>query len=796
MDSSASSPDFDSFPANTDECPIADIIKALPIPVFIKSKDGVHALCNQRFLDILGTREEDVIGHRVEDFAPEGLTANAIVNDQRLRDSDFKASLSYRTEFIDFNGKKRFLEIAKSSFEHKPNHKIWIIGTVLDVTEEVGYHNELARQHKFLRTIIDNLPQTIFTKDKESRFTLANKATAQLVTGHPNPSLLMGKSDSDFYRPELWVKYYNDEQEVIRTGTPLVNIVELVEDTKGNIRWNNTSKIPLYGEDGEINGTIGIGSDFTQFKKTEEQLRLQSTALEAAADGITIADRQGNILWANTAMSTITGYSMAEIIGSTSQLFKSGHLSEDFYKNIWLTITSGKTWKGEIINRRKDGVLRTEESTITPVQNESGRISHFVSICRDVTEREALRQEMSSVYAAVSRAKDALLLVSKERKPFFINKAFSMLLGYTMNELPAEVISKIVYVDDNDGWDGPASNTNRDGTRVRQEELIALNGDRIPVEIRDWPVNGNNEEDLGQVFVLRDLRDERRLEEEQKMMDVRMRQAQKMEAIGQLAAGIAHEINNPIQFVGNNTSFLSTSFSDLTRLIDAQKRALEKAGTAADLSEVNSVIEEIDYSYLQTEVPEAITQTLEGVHRVSDIVKAMKDFSHPGTKNRQRTDLNKAVKDAILVARNEWKYNSDIITDLTPDLPTALCLAGEVNQVILNLLVNSAHAINDAVAKGRRERGTITLKTEYDSKELRIILSDDGCGIPMSIQDRVFEPFFTTKEVGKGTGQGLAIAYDVIVRKHKGRLSFKSIEGTGTTFVVALPIGTTTETEK
>jgi PAS domain S-box-containing protein len=771
---------------------VLQLVAAIPIPLFLKREDGVHVFCNQSYLDILGVTLEQVIGFKIEDFAVKDIIQTAHTRDEQLRVSEFHGILAYRIAFTDTHGVQRYVDVTKSSLPFSYDGQRLIVGCVIDVSKQVRYRDELTAQHKFLRTVIDNLPQLIYTKDTESRFTLANRATAMMLTGQSDPTRLLGKTDADFFRPGLWVKYYNDEQEVIRNDKPLLNAVEPTEDTTGQRCWINTSKLPLHDDDGRVTGMIGIGSDFTQFKHSEEQLRLQATALETAADGVMITDRQGSIIWANTAMSTISGYSMKELIGATPRIFKSGCQTQEFYRQLWRTITSGQNWKGEIVNRRKDGTLRTEEITITPVPNENGRITHFVSICRDITDRQLLRQEMSRIYAAVSGAKDGILLLSRENKPFFVNKSFTALLGYTMMELPAEIIATIARAEETEAVVGG----NKDDSRMRQDEIPALNGDNLPVEIRDWPVTGDDGECLGRVYFLRDLRDERRREDAQNMMEVRMRQAQKMEAIGQLAAGIAHEINNPIQFIGNNTTFLKSTFEDMSRLIAAQRNALTKAGVAVDTSEADEIMKQIDYEYLQGEVPSAISQSLDGIRRVSDIVRAMKDFSHPGTKNRQRTDLNKAVNDSVLVARNEWKYNSEVETELAPDLPHAMCLAGELNQVILNIIVNAAHAINEAVAKNLRKKGIIKIKTEADQNEVRIVITDNGAGVPKAIQNRIFEPFFTTKEVGKGTGQGLAIAYDVVVRKHEGRLTFKSVENEGTAFTIAIPINSKVEAEK
>ncbi len=758
---------------------VAELVEAIPLPIFIKTEEGVHVFCNDLYLAILKVKREEVIGFKIEDFAPQKIVANALFHDKKIRESGFRETCSYRTTFEDKTGGVHNVDIMKGGVPFTYGGKRLLIGCVLDVSEQVRYREELAAQHKFLRMVIDNLPQLIYTKDTDSRFTLANNSVAQVMTGRPDPSLLIGRTDAEFFRPDLWVKYYNDEQELMRTGRPLLNIVEPCTDREGNTRWNVTSKIPLFDESGRVTGLIGIGSDFTAFKKNEEQLRLQATALETAADGILITDVHGTILWCNSAMTTVSGYGMGELVGFSTRILRSGVQTDSFYHKLWEEISAGKNWSGEIVNRRKDGALRTEEVTITPVADDKGRVTHFVAIYRDITERQLQRQEMSRIYSAVTEARDGILMLAQDNTPLFANHSFGRLSGYPMTKLPAGLLEAIA---------GPPGEDPRwMGNHIRQVDLPAAEGP-VPVEIRDWRVRGEEGEDLGRVFVLRDLREERKAEEMRKMMEVRLRQAQKLEAIGQLAAGIAHEINNPIQFVGNNTTFLKTCFEDMEQLIEAQRRALEKAG-GADLAEVREVEKRIDYDYLKGEVPQAVTQTLDGIRRVSEIVKAMKDFSHPGSKNRQRMDVNKAVRDAVLVARNEWKYDSDVETDLAMNLPMPMCLVNEMNQVLLNILVNAAHATGEAVKKGLRKRGLITIKTEADDCEVRILVTDNGTGIPAAIRDRIFEPFFTTKEVGKGTGQGLAIAYDVAVRKHGGRLTFSSVENEGTTFVVAIPIG-------
>jgi signal transduction histidine kinase len=270
-----------------------------------------------------------------------------------------------------------------------------------------------------------------------------------------------------------------------------------------------------------------------------------------------------------------------------------------------------------------------------------------------------------------------------------------------------------------------------------------------------------------------------------------LEQARKLEAVGQLAAGVAHEINTPTQFIGDNMRFIQECIGDLIGLADRLAELLEKLKRDGYDSEVirehERAVQEADIQFVREEVPRAFAEGLEGVQRVSTIVRAMKEFSHPGNREMALIDLNAAIRTTATLSRNEWKYVSDLEMNLEENLPAVPCLAGEFNQVILNLIINARDAIAELVDAGRASRGKITITTRCVDDWVEVRVSDTGKGIPTAIRDRVFDPFFTTKEVGKGTGQGLAIARNVIVEMHKGAIAAESEEGQGTTIVVRLP---------
>jgi signal transduction histidine kinase len=273
---------------------------------------------------------------------------------------------------------------------------------------------------------------------------------------------------------------------------------------------------------------------------------------------------------------------------------------------------------------------------------------------------------------------------------------------------------------------------------------------------------------------------------------VQSRQAHKLEAIGLLAAGIAHEINTPTQYVGDNTRFLQESFQNIFQVLKSHESLLQAArkhGLPAELiRNAEETLKAGDLEYLFEQIPAAIKETLEGVDRVTKIVRAMKEFSHPGGKDKAAADLNKAIETTVTVARNEWKYVADLKLDLDPGLPPIPCFIGEFNQAILNLLVNAAHAVGDVARQKPGAKGLITVTTRRDGDHIEVRVSDTGAGIPEAIRPRIFEPFFTTKEVGKGTGQGLTIVYSCIVKRHGGSVEFETEPGKGTTFILRLPI--------
>ncbi len=285
---------------------------------------------------------------------------------------------------------------------------------------------------------------------------------------------------------------------------------------------------------------------------------------------------------------------------------------------------------------------------------------------------------------------------------------------------------------------------------------------------------------------------ERQLRENLLKSNEELAKSQKLESIGQLSSGIAHELNTPIQYIGDNTNFLKESFQDIRTCLDSYSNVFETLKDSnidpSILETVESAKETADLDYLQEEIPSAIKQTLEGVNRIQKIVKAMKVFAHPGENVHVQANLNECIKSTITISKNEWKYVADLSLDLDSNLPLINCDPGELNQVFLNIIVNASHAISERLSSDSSQKGKIQISTRFYDNWVEVRISDNGTGIPKKLLNKVFDPFFTTKQIGKGSGQGLAISRSVIVDRHKGELDIETQEGTGATFIIKLPI--------
>jgi len=549
------------------------------------------------------------------------------------------------------------------------------------------------------------------------------------------------------------------------------------------------------------NANTSLASEVEERKQAEQALERLSqhhkNILQSAGEGIYGLDVNGNTTFINQAAARMLGYEPDELIGQPMHAVVH-HSNADGTPasleqcRMYTALKMGTFQLVEDeVSWRKDGSSFPVSYMCTPIL-EHDTVTGAVVTFMDITERinsekalknsslftEKLLSSISSILIGIDRndcimkwntaAKNAFALPADHvlGKPFLESGIPIDMQPICLAILECLTVEKTIRLNE-------VTYTKPDGQEGILEVFVA-------------PIMGEDLQISGHLILATDLT-------EKKQLQTQLSLVQKMESIGHLAAGIAHEINTPIQFVSDNLQFLDDSFSSIDGVLTAYgslHQALETGASNPELlTAVRAAIQEADLEYLTDEVPKAIRQSLDGTDRVAKIVRAMKEFSHPGNTQKKPTDLRHAIENTITVASNEWKYVAEIDRHIEDDLPLIPCLPGELNQVFLNIIVNAAHAISEVSGQNTGDKkGTIRISASKVDTCVEIRIADTGPGIPESVQHKIFDPFFTTKEVGKGTGQGLAIAHDVVVNKHQGTLTVESVQGKGTTFIIRLPI--------
>jgi two-component system NtrC family sensor kinase len=543
-----------------------------------------------------------------------------------------------------------------------------------------------------------------------------------------------------------------------------------------------------------------------QFKKRQvvrqaaEQTKARLVAiLEATTDLVGLADlKTRQLLYLNRAGQTMLGLGPSPEFASLSlHDFHPPRVLERILKEAIPVALEHHSWSGEtVLVTRQNQEIPISEVLVVPRAPDGSR-EYLAIIARDITElkktEHALRRSEQLFRLITENAADLIALVDASGRRLYNSPSYQTILGYGPEDLLPGGAYDLIHPEDQPKVLATVQATfNNGAAQVVEYRMQHKDGSWRILESHGAAIR-NGQGTVESILIMgRDVTERKRAERERALMEVQLRQAQKLESLGQLAAGIAHEINTPAQYIGDNVRFLLDAFADLNRVVQSyeqlRRQVCEKAATAAALAQVEETVKAANVEYLTAEIPRAIQESLDGVERVARIVRAMKEFSHPGSTEKTRVDLNHAIESTLTVTRNEWKYVAEMETDFDSKLPMVLCLPGEFNQAILNLVINAAHAIADAAGDRPNAKGTIRVSTRHDGDCAEIRVADTGTGIPEKIRDRIFEPFFTTKPVGKGTGQGLTITRSVIVDKHGGTIRFESEPGQGTTFIIRLPI--------
>lgn len=654
----------------------------------------------------------------------------------------------------------------------------------------------LRHSESLSRAILDALPANLCVLDRKGRLTMVNKAWG--VTG-PESTPLGGNGQrldlGGNYLEACRAAAHNPHAAQALEGIAAVLArrapafrMEYPGNWRGEQRWFVLQASPLArGAAGAVvshRDITGRMRAIMELKESEERFRI---IVETAQEAVVMIDAGQTVTYANPRAASLFGHPAKRLIGSPLSTIldpADARLLEQKLKRR----RQGLSDQYELRFRHRDGRRIWTMLNASPLRGPDGGYAGSIGMITDISDRvraEArLRRNETRYRTLVESMHEGLVMARRSGVATYVNDSFCAMLGRRRADLMGRPLAQFAAPADQRRLEAMfGTGAGRD----RREEIIWEHADGRHIYTLVSPTAYADEDgrEAGFFAVVTDTT-------ERKSLESQLLHSQKLEAIGQLAAGIAHEINTPAQYVGNNVQFIKGALQDLLAVVHGVRGFLEGAKSVCpgpeDIKTLETLLVERDVDYLAEEIPGALAQTQEGVERISTIVRSVKQFAHPGASAMAPADLNESMKSTATVSRNEWKYVAELDLDLDPALPYVVCMIGEINQVVLNLIINAAHAIADAKKTDPERQGRITLSTRLAPPWAEIRVTDTGTGIPAEVQRKIYDPFFTTKEVGRGTGQGLTISRSIVAEKHKGQLLFETRPGEGTTFVVRLPL--------
>ncbi len=625
-----------------------------------------------------------------------------------------------------------------------------------DISQRKRAEEALRQSEEQLRAMFDLASVGIAQADpRTGQWLRVNKKMCE-ITGYSSGELL-ALHVKDITHPEDRQTDWEAFERVVRGEASSYRLEKRYIRKDGSLAWVNVNMTIIRDRAGQPTRTVAALEDITERRRAEEALRLQSAALEAAANAIVITDQLGKVLQVNAAFTVLTGYTAQEVLGENLRLLKSGHHVEAFYRNLWQKISSGRVWSGELTNRRKDGSLYAEEMTITPLRDADGASTHYIAFKQDISERkraeDELRWKTAFLEALVNSSLDGILVVDQERKTSLQNQRFTDLFKMPqhmadeasdenrlrwvtdMVKNPEPFVQKVLHL-----YAHP-NETSHDEIELK---------DGTTMDRYSFPAIGQDGKYYGRIWTFRDITGRKRFE-------AGLFQSQKMETVGKLAGGVAHEFNSILTTIIGQSELL---LGDLPAGSPLAKNAIEiskAAGRAATLTR-----QLLAYGRKQFLQPEILN--------LNRVIEGMEDtFRHL---------MGVDVETQILSA---------------PGLRAVKADAGQIEQVIMNMLMNAREAMPNG--------GKLILETANVSFDLKSVgrylelkpgdyvmlaITDTGTGMSEEVKARVFEPFFTTRGVGQGTGLGLSTCYGII-KQSGGHISVYSEPARGTTFKIYLP---------
>lgn len=798
--------------------------------VYLKDHQFRIIFANEGYLNFVKRSEEELQNCTDFDLWPAELA-------QRIREHESDAVLSGRVVIREVSLDGRIYEVRKFRVPLQRGH--WGIGTIIrDITVARNAQSKQAQ----LERIVSHSKTVAFVWRNEPGWPVELVSENIWQFGYRPDDFTSGTlSYADIIHEDDRERVANEVQQYSSKALNEFFQDYRIYNKAGKVHWINDQTWIRYDDKGAISHFEGLLIDISQRKEMEMREQINRSRLESLVELSNMQPEQTDkiIAYVMDAAQRLTLSSMSfiglvspdethiEILDWSRDVMAQCAMTEKVKR---FRIERAGIWSKAVRSRMPVIVndYETTQEAKLGLPNGHVRIQRFLSVPifdgskinalvvvankgndYDQEDVNQLSLLLSSMWIHVNRKSgERLILEDRERLKvslasigegiividmdyhiLSINPASLEIMGRHDPPAPDVDIRTILPLKDQNQFESVESFYGRllTNEKVRMTNLLlqAADGTRKLISATASPVLGLESALIGHVILLSDIT-------EMKRHEAHMILAQKLESIGQLAAGIAHEINTPMQYIGDNFVFLRDSFQDLCGMINAYRHFLDQIQADSAYPEavqhIRTLEQKADLDFVLKESQEALLQSLEGIEIVNQLVRAMREFSHTGSEDKGWHDLNQAIDSTIKISHNQWKYWATMETAFEPLLPMIHCIISQINQVILNMIVNAAQAIEEKIKSGQYSKGNICIRTLLEDQWAVITIEDNGGGIPPLVEERIFDPFFTTKEVGKGTGQGLAIAHDIIVNKHGGRIEVKSDPGRGTRFMISLPI--------
>ncbi len=700
---------------------------------------------------------------------------------------------------------------------------------VLDVTEEVEAKVELQRSQDMLRLVIDTMPQQVFWKDRNCVYLGCNRKQAELA-GLDSPSEIIGKTDYDMpWSGEETDFYIECDRRIMEADQAEHGIIESQFHADGQIKWRSTTKVPLHDAEGNVVGILGMVEDISDRKEAEAALaesEAQYRNLIETANSIIIRwDPKGKIKFMNEYGHRFFGYEPGELInqyGPGTIVPKTETSGRDLERLIADIVKHPERYAyNENENIHKDGSRVWVAWANRPILDDNGNLVELLSIGNDATARrrveEALRESEQRFRDVSEAAGEYLWELNLDGNYTFLTDRVQDVKGHSAADLLGHSLFECMPLEDVDQVQkrlAEASAKKRNFTlehrditptgdvvweRVTGLPLLDEDGNIIGFRGTGLSITKQKEAEIKLRESEAQLRQQaQELEEtlqEVRQMQMQLVQSEKMSSLGQLVAGVAHEINNPVSFIYGNLSYASDYIGDLMRILQLYQQHYPQPA-----AEIAQEAENVDLDFLMEDLPRLLDSMKVGSERIKQIVLSLRTFSRMDEAEKKEVDIHDGLDSTLMILQNRLKPRPDRpeieIVRQYGDIPKVDCYAGQLNQVFMNILSNAIDALEEAIqAENLPDRApiiqvtTTLVKTAMRDRNLQIQITDNGPGMPEHVKPRLFDPFYTTKPIGKGTGMGLSISYQIVTERHSGTLTCESMMGEGTTFLITIPLG-------